>query len=110
MSEVLISPLAKADMAEIVDYIRRELHNGSAAARLLCRFREAMGSLCDYPESGARLLPEKTDRFPYRYLVCGNYLIFYHLEGRSVLVDRVIYGRRDYMAILFGDSLEYEEE
>ena len=46
---------------------------------------------------------------PYRYLVCGSYLIFYHLSEDAVHIDRVLYGRRDYMALLFGDELEEEE-
>ena len=46
---------------------------------------------------------------PYRFLVCGSYLIFYHIGGEAVYIDRVLYGRRDYLALLFGDKLEEEE-
>jgi len=42
----------------------------------------------------------------YRFLVCGNYLVFYRTEADSVFVDRVIYGRRDYIKILFDEALE----
>jgi plasmid stabilization system protein ParE len=45
---------------------------------------------------------------PYRYVVCGSYLIFYHTADYAVHIDRVLYGRRDYMAILFSDQLEEE--
>jgi plasmid stabilization system protein ParE len=44
----------------------------------------------------------KTD---YRYLVCGNYLIFYKIEGDAVSVYRVLNGSRDYLPILFTDEL-----
>ena len=109
MAEVVISPLAKADMREIGDYIRRELKNPSAAIGLIRRFRTAINSLRDFPESGAPLLPPGKGRSPYRFLVCGNYLVFYHTDRTTVMVDRVLYGRRDYMALLFGDTLEEEE-
>ena len=109
MAKVLVSPLAKADMREIGGYIRRELKNPSAAIGLLRRFRTAIDSLRDFPESGAPLLPPGKGRCPYRFLVCGNYLIFYHTDRTTVMVDRVLYGRRDYMALLFGDALEEEE-
>ena len=106
MAEVVISPPAKADMREIGDYIRRELKNPGAAMGRIRRFRAAIDSLRDFPESGAPLLPPGKARCPYRFLVCGNYLIFYHTDGAAVMVDRVLYGRRDYLALLFGNALE----
>ena len=33
----------------------------------------------------------------------GNYLTFYRVNGNEVYVDRILYGRRDYLRILFGD-------
>jgi plasmid stabilization system protein ParE len=49
----------------------------------------------------------KTD---YRYLVCGNYLIFYKIEGDAVSVYRVLNGSssRDYLPILFTGELPAE--
>lgn len=110
MAEIVISPLAKTDMQEIADYISRDKHNPGAAARLLRRLREEMGNLRDFPESGAQLLAPDKGRCPYRFLVCGNYLIFYHTDRVTVMVDRVLYGRRDYLALLFGDALTDEDE
>ena len=110
MAKAVISGLARADMYEIVDYISREKQNPGAAERLLRRFREAINGLCCFPESGARLFPQGKGRSPYRYLVCGGYLIFYHTDGETVMIDRVLYGRRDYLALLFGDKLTDDDE
>ncbi|MEW6623010.1 MAG: type II toxin-antitoxin system RelE/ParE family toxin [Bacillota bacterium] len=44
----------------------------------------------------------------YRFLVCDNYLIFYRYEDGIVFVSRILYGRRNYTRILFGDLLEEE--
>ena len=110
MAEIVVSPLAKADMQEIADYVGREKHNPGAAARLIRRFREEMDSLREFPESGAPLLPQGKERCRYRFLVCGNYIIFYHTDRVTVMVDRVLYGRRDYLALLFGDVLVDEDE
>ena len=109
MAKVVISPSAKADMREIGEYIRRELKNPSAAIGLIRRFRTAIDSLRDFPESGAPLLPSGKASCPYRFLVVGKYLIFCHTDKAAVMVDRVLYGRRDYMALLFGDDLAEEE-
>jgi plasmid stabilization system protein ParE len=40
----------------------------------------------------------------YRFQVCGNYLIFYRLEQGTVYIIRVLYGKRDYMRLLFGEQ------
>lgn len=40
----------------------------------------------------------------YRFLVSGNYLIFYRAYEKEVYIDRILYARRDYMRILFGDA------
>ena len=108
MAKLIVSPLAQADMREIGDYISQKLRNPDAALRLIRRLQEAMLPLREFPESGAPLLAAGKQSAPYRYLVCGSYLIFYHTAGDSVHVDRVFYGRRDYMAILFSDQLEEE--
>ena len=43
-------------------------------------------------------------------LLYANYLIFYRYEDDIVFVSRILYGRRDYTHILFGDLPEDEEE
>lgn len=108
MVEVVISPLAKEDMAQIAEYIRRELSNADASLRLLRLFRETILRLRDFPELGAPVLPDGQQAAYYRMLVCGNYLIFYHTEEGFAMVDRVLYGRRDYLPLLFGDQLPDE--
>lgn len=109
MAELIVSPLAKADMREISDYISRKLRNPGTALQMLGRFKKAMLPLRDFPEMGAPLLLSGRQSIPYRYLVCGHYLIFYHLDAERVLVDRVLYGRRSYTALLFDDQLAEEE-
>jgi toxin ParE1/3/4 len=46
----------------------------------------------------------------YRFLVCASYLIFYRCEDEIIFVLRILYGRRDYTRILFGDLLKEEEK
>ena len=108
MAKLIVSPLARADMREIGDYISQKLRNPDAALRMIRRFREAMSPLREFPESGTPLLAAGKQGAPYRYLVCGSYLIFYYTAGDAVHIDRVLYGRRDYIAILFSDQLEEE--
>lgn len=46
----------------------------------------------------------------YCYPVCGSYLAFYHIHTEEVIVDRILYGRRDYLPSLFGGELTEESE
>ncbi len=110
MVKLLVSPLAKADMREIGDYIRQELRNPAAARGTVRRFREAMLPLREFPNMGSPLLASGKQDAPYRYLVCGSYLIFYHTDSTAVYIDRVIYGRRDYLALLFGNRITDDDD
>ena len=109
MVKVMVSPLARADIREIGDYISRDLRNPDAALRIIRRFQKAMLPLREFPEMGSPLLIAGKQGASYRYLVCGSYLIFYHIGAEGVLIDRILYDRRDYMALLFGDQLEEDE-
>lgn len=39
----------------------------------------------------------------YRFLVSGDYMVFYRANGNDIYIDRVLYGRRDYLRILFSE-------
>ena len=104
MVEVTISPLAQADIREIANYIEYRLQNPSAALNIIRRLRTAILSLGSYPEMGSSLLVSGKPDCPYRYLVCGSYMVFYHISDDAVRIDRVLYGRRDYLTILFSED------
>ena len=36
----------------------------------------------------------------YRYLIVGNYLVFYVIVGSVVQIRRILYARRDYKQLL----------
>ena len=56
-------------------------------------------SKADYPQSGSPLYYE--DRFTgYYFVVFKSYIAFYRLENNVMLVDRVLYGKSDYMKYL----------
>lgn len=109
MIKIVLSPEAGCDLARIGDYIAFTLHNKDAARRTLGKLRDTMGILEKFPESGMPL-DHTEPHILYRYLACGNYLIFYHLSDACACIDRILYGRRDYLMILFGDQLQEETE
>lgn len=99
---VHVSPAAKQDMLDIKLYITHNLGNSIAANNTLARITSELRKLQQHPTWGARLSAIVDIETDYRYLLCGNYMVFYRIAHDAVYVDRVIYGRRDYMRILFG--------
>jgi plasmid stabilization system protein ParE len=96
-------------LEQIGDYISLHLQNPIAALNTVEKIQDRISKLADLPNIGASfsiVSGSETDR---RFLVCGNYLAFYRVDGSTVFIDRILYGKRDYMAILF-EGIEFEEE
>ena len=98
---VKFSPEALKDLDEIYDYIANVLKSPDAADNTVNKILDKTDLLFDNPEIGTQLFFENDLFSGYRYLVSDNYLAFYRITNESVFVDRVIYGKRDYMKILF---------
>ena len=104
-SKIGYSPRALKDLDEIWDYIEFELCNPSAAQNTVDGIMDKVDGIASFPEFGAKLVFENGLDSGYRYVVFKNYLAFYRLRSNNVVyVDRVIYGGRDYMRILFPGS------
>ena len=101
MAEIRISPLAMEDLRQIRQYIAEDLCNEKAALKTVAKITDGIRMLEVFPESGALLSGIVGFDTDYRYLVCGHYAVFYRCEEKTVYVDRILYGRRDLMRILF---------
>jgi addiction module RelE/StbE family toxin len=110
MAALNISPEALEDLQDIKKYISEELSNPAAAMRIVERITKAVKRLKRFPSSGAPLAAHVSLQTDYRFLVCGNYLAFYRIIGKTVIVSRVLYGRRDYIAVLFPALTKKDEE
>ena len=106
MNKLFISPAAQEDLIEIKRYITEELGNPNSANKVIMRMTKRLRDLIDFPQSGALLSSKINLDVSYRYIVCDNYLAFYRVEKDEIYVDRVMYGRRDYMKVLFDDNIE----
>lgn len=109
MTKLYISPMAQKDLLEIKKYISEELENPVAALRIVSEITRKVRYLSTFPKSGGELSSIINIDTSYRYLVCENYLAFYRFEDDAVYVDRVIYGRRDYIKTLFDNKVIDED-
>ena len=101
MAKLLISPEAKQDLLEIKEYISNELDSPIAAKNVTDKIIKQISSLSDFPKIGTMLSSIINMETGYRFLVCGSYTAFYRYIDNTVFVDRILYGKRDFMRILF---------
>jgi len=89
---------AEEDLTELYEYIAAD--NPSAAERLLRRIEKDLSALAKRPMLGP--VPRDPDiaQLGYRYLIMGQYLAFYKIEGSQIFIHRILHGARDYSEIL----------
>ena len=89
---------------EILSYISEEIGNPQGALRIVEKILDDVEGLRIFPNMGAPLSSVAAVESAYRFLVSGQYMIFYQTAEGKVYVDRILYGRRDYLRILFGET------
>ncbi len=106
--EIEYTNKAIRDLRDIKEYISMELYNPNSAQRIVAAIADRIDILSDQPEIGAPLSSRTNEETDYRYLVCGNYNVFYRVEDKAVKIIRVLNARRNFMDILFGKGSEIE--
>lgn len=101
--KVKYTPAAVDDIDEIFSYISNE--NVSAAENLLISLDTKIGQLADFPNLGSVLSEEKYTIVErgYRFIVVHPYLVFYRIIDDSIIIHRILHGRRDYLRELFDE-------
>ena len=100
--KVNVTEPAEKDLRDIARYISSQLNAPTTALTMVRAIREAFAKL----ETGALIHPfTRDDRLAtvgYRPLVIKNYIAFYitNEKEKTVDVDRILYGRRDWVNIL----------
>lgn len=95
--KVRITAEAERDLEGIGDYIAQD--NLQRALSFIEELREKCLSLADAPL--AFPLVPRYESHGVRRRLHGNYLIFYRIEGKQVVVLHVLHGAMDYAGILF---------
>ena len=99
---VHISELAEGDLKEIGSYIAKELLEPTIALKLVDKIGDAALSLEEMPQRNALVADERLSTSGIRKQLVDNYIIFYVIseEKKTVMVIRILYGRRDWLALL----------
>ncbi len=100
-NKIKYSPAAADDMDEIFSYISQD--NVSAAENLLEKLNHQLKGLADFPNMGSVLSEEEYSLIQrgYRFIVVNPYVVFYRIVDDTVIIHRILHGRRDYLRELF---------
>ena len=96
--EVRIFPSAQQDLLVVIDYLNTL--SKEAALNYYDWLTSEISSLRIMPERCPRPRDLALAAKGYRYLVVGNYLVFYVVSGNIVQIRRILYARRDYKHLL----------
>ncbi|MDR3665381.1 MAG: type II toxin-antitoxin system RelE/ParE family toxin [Ignavibacteriaceae bacterium] len=92
--------IAEEDLTEIISFIVSD--NVKADEELVNKIEKNLLLVSLNPLLGK--IPADVDlkSLGYRYLIIGNYLIFYTIEKKTILIHRIIHGARNYKLLLAG--------
>ena len=108
--KIRVTHAALNDLKEIKSYIENDLSNPIAANNVIKRIIEDYSCLEISPHMGRSLSTKVPFGTAYRFIVSGNYLVFYKVDDEYVSIYRILYGRRDYLKIIFDDISLNDEE
>lgn len=96
MKQIVLTPVAEADLAEIVEYVRRD--SASAALRVLEALEDAMQLLAERPGIGHLRADLTGDAFLFWPVL--SYLVIYRPDTDPLQIVRVLRGKRDVRRLL----------
>jgi toxin ParE1/3/4 len=98
--ELRYSPLFYDDLDRIINYILLDLKNEAATKTFIQDVERAINKRLENPLHAAIYPSMRRRKHEYRRILVGNYLIFYVVIGHTMIVRRLLYGRRDLDKIL----------
>ena len=98
--QLLYSPSALRDLDRIWAEVYSASQERGIAGAYVDGLMKAVAQKCNFPLSGTPLYYD--GRFTgYYFVVFKAYIAFYRVQDESVFVDRVLFGKSDYMRKLF---------
>jgi plasmid stabilization system protein ParE len=101
-----LSAEARRDIKNIQDFIADEKENPQTALKVIEKILDKIENLLRLPGIGTLLSSKVNFQTNYRYVKAAGYLIFHRHEENQIFVDRIIHGKRNYIAVLFPGSEE----
>ncbi|MCC7094511.1 MAG: type II toxin-antitoxin system RelE/ParE family toxin, partial [Ignavibacteriaceae bacterium] len=89
--------VADEDLTEIISFIASD--NPTAANAIADKIEKNIELLSENPILGRIPRDEDIKNLGYRYIIIQNYIVFYTIEERTILIHRILHGARNYKTI-----------
>lgn len=99
---VEVTDAAYGDLWEAASYTRDVLRSSKAAKDFVLSFEARVDDLRTFPEGRPLVRDYELAQKGYRWSPVGSFMLFYAVDrdGRKVVVERVLYGARDWKSLL----------
>lgn len=103
---VEVTDAAYSDLWEAASYMRDVLRSPKAAKDFVLSFEARVDDLRTFPEGRPLVRDYELAQKGYRWSPIGSFMLFYTVDrdGRKVVVERVLYGARDWKSLLTEDD------
>ena len=96
--QVRLLKVAEEDFTEIVSFIAAD--NPTSADAIADKIEKNLLLLSENPQLGRIPRDEEIRILGYRYIMVQNYIIFYTIEQKTILVHRILHGAGNYKSLL----------
>lgn len=99
--KVVFSPQSLLDIKEINNYISKNLSNPDSAKKITRRLFDDCDNLKINHSAGIKV--SKYTKYPndFKFVLSGNYSIFYYISQQNINIVRVLYSKCDFISRLF---------
>ena len=96
--QIRLLKIAEEDFTEIISFIAAD--NPIASEAIANKIEKNLELLSRNPHLGRIPRDEEIRNLRYRYIIVQNYIIFYTIEARTILIHRILHGARNYKSLL----------
>ncbi|MEE9429730.1 MAG: type II toxin-antitoxin system RelE/ParE family toxin [Melioribacteraceae bacterium] len=96
--QIRLLKIAEEDFTEIVSYIAAD--NLNAVNTLVNKIEKNLELLSANPKLGRIPRDEEIRNLGYRYLIIQNYIVFYTIDKKTILIHRILHSARNYKSLL----------
>lgn len=95
--KILLTKSFERDLDNTLFYITTKLLNRIAAKNLLKKTKDTINMLTDNPSAFPVYHGTSNVKYDYRYILVGNYIIFYRIDesSKTVYIMRFLYSGQD---------------
>lgn len=91
---------AKQDLINIKKYIKYNLQEPNIANKLITKIKKEIGKLAVNAKIYNIIDDDFIKKLEIRKIIVDNYIVFYRIKNKTIEIVRIMYGRRNWIALL----------